>query len=252
MNFFSLFKRNIIFLLKKKIDIDKDIFEKNIKLEELFSFYKTDKAKYLEENAKGNKLSGHGYTEFYEKHFSDFRNKEINILEIGSAYGAAASAFAKYFSKSNIYCLDINLTNFIYRSNQIYPFGIDATNIEMVNKFLKKINFSKDLVNFDIIIDDGSHILSHQLKALNIFFKLVSPGGYYVVEEYKFPEYFEHLNDTDDPPLSKIIEDIKNKKNISVKLFNEETLRFLKIENLKIFEYKGDQKISDIVFLKKL
>ena len=94
MNFFSLFKRNLIFKFKKKIDIDKDIFPKDIDLDKLFYFYKTDKSNYLNENNK----YGHGYSEFYEKHLSKFKDKNLNILEIGSYSGASASAFVKYFN----------------------------------------------------------------------------------------------------------------------------------------------------------
>ena len=243
MNFFSLFKRNLIFKFKKKIDIDNDVFNENISLDELCSFYKTDKAKHI----KITNTIGHGYSIFYQKHLENFQNKKINILEIGSYSGASAAAFAKFFPKANIYCLDVNLTNFIYKSKQIYPYGIDATKIKMVNKFLNKINYP----NFHIIIDDGSHILSDQLNAFNIFFKFVPLDGYYIIEEYKFPEYFEHLNNTIDPTFSEIINDIKNNKNINVNLFNNETSNLLKSENLKIFEYSGEQKISDIVFFKK-
>ena len=103
MNFLSIFKRNLIFKLKKKIDIDKDQFNNNIKLDELFSFYKTDKANYI----KSTKIYGHGYAEFYERHFSNLRDKKLNILEIGSYSGSSAAAFVKYFKNSNIYCLDI-------------------------------------------------------------------------------------------------------------------------------------------------
>ena len=111
MNFFSILKRNLIFKLKKKIDIDKDIFQNNTKLEELFKFYKTDKANYI----KSEKVQGHGYAKFYEKHFSSLRDKKLNILEIGSYSGASAAAFVKYFKDTNIYCLDINLTKFFFR-----------------------------------------------------------------------------------------------------------------------------------------
>ena len=137
MNFFSIFKRNLIFKLKKKIDIDKDTFKNNIELEELFSYYKTDKANFI----KSEKTYGHGYAEFYEKHFSNLRDKKLNILEIGSYSGASAAAFVKYFKDVNIYCLDINLTKFLYKSKKIHPFGLDVSNKRMVEKFLDKINF---------------------------------------------------------------------------------------------------------------
>ena len=54
MNFFSLFKRNIIYLLKNKIDVDKDKFGKKTSLDYLFKKYETDKSNV-----------GHGFTKYY-------------------------------------------------------------------------------------------------------------------------------------------------------------------------------------------
>ena len=139
MNFLSIFKRNLIFKLKKKIDIDKDQFNNNVQLDELFSFYKTDKANYI----KSTKIYGHGYAKFYEKHFSNLRDKKLNILEIGSYSGASAAAFVKYFKDINIYCLDINLTKFLYKSKKIHPFGLDVSNNKMVKKFLINLQQKK-------------------------------------------------------------------------------------------------------------
>ena len=247
MNFLSIFKRNLIFKLKKKIDIDKDIFQKNIKLEELFSFYRTDKANYI----KSEKSHGHGYAEFYEKHFSNLRDKKLNILEIGSYSGASAAAFVKYFKDVNIYCLDINLTKFLYKSKKIHPFGLDVSNKKMVEKFLNKINFSENIKSFDIIIDDGSHILSDQLKAIDYFFKYLNKDGYYVIEDYRFSEFIPHLKDTDDPCVREIFEILKKNNKKDFKFISAETLENLKINSSNIFEYKGNQEISGIAFIKR-
>ena len=247
MNFLSIFKRNLIFKLKKKIDIDKEIFKNNIELEELFSYYKTDKSNYI----KSEKTYGHGYAEFYEKHFSNLRDKKLNILEIGSYSGASAAAFVKYFKDINIYCLDINLTKFLYKSKKIHPFGLDISNKKMIEKFLNKINFFDDIKKFDIIIDDGSHILSDQLKAIDYFFKYLSKDGYYVIEDYRFSEYIPHLKDTDDPCIAEFFQILKKNNKKDFKFISAETLENLKINSSNIFEYKGNQEISGIAFIKR-
>ena len=54
---------------------------------------------------------------------------------------------------------------------------------------------SKKVLSFDLIIDDGSHILSDILKNLIFFFKLLKPNGIYVIEDYKHPNYYPQLND---------------------------------------------------------
>jgi len=248
LNFFSIFKRNLIFKLKKKIDIDKDIFQNNTKLEELFSFYKTDKANYID----SKKNHGHGYAEFYEKHFSNLRDKKLNILEIGSYSGASAAAFVKYFKDIDIYCLDINLTKFLYKSKKIHPFGIDVSNKKMVEKFLNKINFFESIKSFDIIIDDGSHILSDQLKAIDYFFKYLNKDGFYVIEDYRFSEYIPHLKDTDDPCVREFFEILKKNNKKDFKFISVETFENLKKNSSNIFEYKGNKELSSIAFIKKL
>jgi hypothetical protein len=135
LNFFSLFKRNLIFKFKKKINIDKHNNFTNASLDFLFNHYKTDKGSFF------NKDLGSGFSKFYENHLNKFKNDNINILEIGSYSGASAAAFAKYFPNSKIYCLDINLRNFIYRSDRIFPYGIDSSNNKMLLNFLNKIDF---------------------------------------------------------------------------------------------------------------
>ena len=64
----------------------------------------------------------------------NFKNKKINILEIGSYAGSSAAAFVKYFPKSNVFCFDINISNFEYKSKNIHVFGIDINNKKKVKK----------------------------------------------------------------------------------------------------------------------
>lgn len=247
MNFLSLLKRNLIYKFKIKKNIDEDIFKQDVSLDFLFEYYKTDKAN----NFKNKVGKGHGYSAFYEKHFKEFRSKKINLLEIGSYSGASAAAFVKYFKNVNIYCLDINLTRFKFKSKHIFTYGIDANNKKSISNFLKKINFDNSIGKFDIIIDDGSHILSDQLKSLNYFFKYLKIGGYYVIEEYRFPEYYKHLKDTEECSINDLFEDIIYKGNVSNKFIDISTIKSLVENKLNVFTYKGNHKDSDILFIKK-
>ena len=121
----------------------------------------------------------------------------------------------------------------------------------MISKFLSKIDFFNSIKNFDIIIDDGSHKQSDQLFALDFFYKHVVAGGFYIIEDYKFPNYFTHLNDVDDLKINDLIIKINNKENITSKLISQNTIDDIFKNNLKIFEYKGNTNISDIVFFEK-
>ena len=158
MNLLKQYKRHLLYIIKKKINIDLDKKSSSDSLTNLFNYYGTDKV-------------GHGYTQFYEKHFKPIKKKNLNILEIGSYSGASAASFVKYFPNSKIYCADINISNFKFLSKRIQVYGLDISNKKMINNFFKKINITYGQKYFDIIIDDGSHKLSDMLFSLNIFLK---------------------------------------------------------------------------------
>jgi predicted O-methyltransferase YrrM len=247
LNFLSLYKRQLIFFFKKKINIDLHNKEKNLSLENLFIKYGSDKAKGL----YNNKNIGHGYTKFYLKNLEKLKYKKLNILEIGSYAGASAAAFSKFFPKSKIFCLDINISNFKYVSKNINVFGIDATKEKSCRSFIRKANISSKDKYFDIIIDDGSHHLGDILNGIKFYFKYIKPNGFYVVEDFRLPNFFKHLNVVNEPKIDKLIHFIKRKKNFKSKILNKnlQNILFEKIASIK--NYHGKTKISDIVFFKK-
>ena len=132
----------------------------------------------------GDKGTVHSYIPEYERLFEPYRDKEINILEIGIAYGESLELWDKYFNNAKIFGADIHEKEIF--SDKIKPGGYkdddrftiwisDATKPE----FLDVIGDTK----FDIIIDDGSHILQDQVKTFNLMKPLMNPGGIYVIED---------------------------------------------------------------------
>ena len=144
MNFFSLFKRNLLYKFKRKISIKEDKFL-NDNLDELFFYYGSDKA----DRFRIKNTNGHGFSKFYTKHLINYKKREIHILELGSYAGASAAAFAKYFPYSKIYCFDINISNFKYSSDNIYVYGIDLRDEIKVFKKLSYIFEKNNFKKFD-------------------------------------------------------------------------------------------------------
>ena len=246
MNFFSLFKRNIIYKFKKKILIDIDKVE-NKSLDKLFQFYGSDKGNFFE---TGN-TKGHGYSDFYTSQLNDLKDNKINILEIGSYAGGSAAAFAKYFSKANIFCLDINISNFKYKSEKIHVYGLDIKNLSKVKKTLSKIFKENHFNNFDIIIDDGSHNLKDILLSLNFFFKYLKNNGTFIIEDFKHPNYYQYNRNLDHILVDQFLENVGNKKISNSSIFTEEDQIYLinSVKNINI--KKGNLIDSDICFIKK-
>jgi predicted O-methyltransferase YrrM len=246
LNYFRQFKRFLIYKIKKKINIDLEKNQKHLSINELFQYYKTDKADKWQNNL------GHGFSKYYEKYFKNLKNKKINILEVGSFSGASAASFVKFLPFSKIYCLDINITNFKYHSKKIKVFGLDISKEKMVKKFFKKINISSETKFFDIIIDDGSHKLSDLIISLNTFYKNLKPGGLFVIEDFKHPNYYNHLNDCDELDIPKIINQIKNKKIFNSNILHKEVITDILSTVEFINTYRGLKADSDVAFLKKL
>ena len=246
MNFLSLFKRYLIFKFKKKISIDYDkITSKS--LDYLFHEYGSDKANIFKPIQK----PGHGYSKYYEKKLEIYKNKNINILEIGSYAGASAAAFTKYLPKSKVHCFDVNISNFKYKSKNINVYGIDINNKKKVIKTLNKIFLEQNFSQFDLIIDDGSHNLSDILNSLKIFFKYVKNKGLYIIEDYKHPNYYKYNRNIDHLLVDQIFESLNDKKLFNSNIFNDDDQKEI-IKSIKSIEtFKGNLNDSDISFITK-
>lgn len=60
--------------------------------------------------------------------------------------------------------------------------------------FLLKIK--KEIPNIDILLDDGSHITSHQIKTFNYLYENINKNGFYAIEDLR-NSYEEFLNPHD-------------------------------------------------------
>ena len=247
MNFFSLFKRNLIYKFKKKISIKNDFLNNKKDLDELLFFYGSDKAEIF--RLKNEK--GHGFSKFYKNYLSELNNEQINILEIGSYAGASAAAFSKYIPNSKVFCFDVNITNFKYSSDKIFVYGLDIKNEYKVSKILKQIFKKNKFEKFDLIIDDGSHLLSDMLFSFNFFLKYVKKNRFYIIEDFKHPNYYKYNNDTNEILVDNLLEIIPKKEYFHSKIINKKDQEFIFNEVKKIDIYKGNLKDSDICFIKK-
>ena len=246
MNFFSLFKRNLIYSFKKKISIDDDNININ-SLDGLFYHYGSDKSDIF----KKTENKGHGYSKFYKQKLEKLRNQKINILEIGSFAGASAAAFVKYLPESNIFCFDVNISNFEYKSKKIHVFGLDINNQKKTIKTVNQITDYYKIKEFDIIIDDGSHNLSDILMGFKFFFKYLKSKGLYIIEDFKHPNYYRRNKNINHILIDELFKNLENKNTFNSDLFTKnEQLDFMNMID-KIEVYKGNLNDSDIGFITK-
>jgi SAM-dependent methyltransferase len=225
------------------------LFEKN--LDFLFEFFNSDKGEYYIDQyvqpikRKNIKIKSHGYSKFYEKYFFELKNNNINILEIGSFYGNASAALFFYFRNANIYSADINPDMFKYFSQRINFFFTDSSKRSSIEK-----NILNRKVNFDIIIEDASHMLKDQIISLFMLFKILNPGGYFIVEELDFPETKENMRINQSPPdLKTILKNILKKQDFFSKYIDQKEKEYF-LKNFEFIKfYKGN--INEFAIIKK-
>ena len=189
-----------------------------------------------------------GLQNFMKKNSIILKKKNFNILEIGTWEGASTASFSLYFPKSFIYGIDRNY-RFKYKSKNIKFLNCNIRKDSDLREFERKFRNKK----FEVIIDDGSHLLNDMIFSLKFFFKYLDKKGLYVIEDYNAPVYFKELNDAKDKELlfQEILGKIKKKQKFKSKILDDSDQDYL-FKNISNVEYyKGKTKISDIAFLSK-
>lgn len=134
----------------------------------------------IHDNLEKPTLKWNTYFETYETHLSKFIGKNPVLLEIGIAKGGSLEMWAKYFQNGEIHGIDANekIKNHVYKEPNIYCHLGDQGSPEYWEYFKKATD-----ITFDIIIDDGSHVNSHQILTLINLFPRLKMGGVYVIED---------------------------------------------------------------------
>ena len=129
-------------------------------------------------------IMGHrsGYTPYYDLLFRHLKNEKINFAEIGIENNASTKMWRKYFSKAKIYGFEFEdikikkakkhkLKNTVYHK-------IDVSNQKNIHKAFSKIN-----KQFDIIIDDSTHIFDHQINVIKKVHPFIKRNGILIIED---------------------------------------------------------------------
>jgi predicted O-methyltransferase YrrM len=116
--------------------------------------------------------------ELYEQLFSAHRGSASKVFEIGVRRGGSIRMWRKYFPNATIYGLDIDAG----AVNRVI--GERALGIQIDQSDNDQLEaFGKQYGPFDIGIDDGSHIWSHQISTFERLWRYIRPGGLFVIED---------------------------------------------------------------------
>ena len=148
----------------------------------------------------------HPYTLFYDGLFKNKKDEPLKIAELGILHGGSLLMWKSYFPNSEIYGFDNdnNLINHFknnHNNDKITLSHIDITSEESIKKAFDDLN-----VLYDIIIDDTTHQLDHQIKIIENTYKYLKPGGILIIEDI-FKSYNENDYITRLEPILKEFQD---------------------------------------------
>jgi hypothetical protein len=134
-----------------------------------------------------DKEYAHGYLNAYDALFSPFRNKALNIFEVGYWFGGSCELWKRYFPKAYIYAIDIALprstarrckakciTTFIPATERVF--------LSMINIWDLTASYFEDH-HPHIAIDDGSHMIQDQVRFIQVTYPMLHKGGLLIVED---------------------------------------------------------------------
>lgn len=153
-------------------------------LKELGQKYKTDKVD------NHHTYNGMSYCDIYERYLSKNRLQVKTFVEIGIRDGCSLRMWKEYFPNAHIYGIDIDPRCKQFEEDRITCFIGDQNNEE----FLLKIK--EEIGEYDVLLDDGSHITEHQIKTFNNLYENCKENGFYIIEDLQnsYEEILNHHN----------------------------------------------------------
>ena len=118
------------------------------------------------------------YFPIYERHFRDFVYKPVTFIEIGCGRGGSLQMWKRYFGPhARIVGIDI--------LSECKQFEEDQVEIRIGAQ--QDLQFLESIVaEFgapDIVLDDGSHVMSHVIASFQFLYPRVAKNGVYMVED---------------------------------------------------------------------
>lgn len=169
----------------------------------------------MDVNYPSDKNSYHSYIEdVYEEYFSKYRNKKINLLEIGVSFSGSIRLWNDYFKNAQIYGIDNFSCGLEHRSKAEDLISGSIKKIKIICANAYETKTLSDLPEFDIIIDDGPHTLTTQLKCIELYLPKLKSTGIMFIEDIVIDFDYDYEGDelSKHPIMEKLIDKIPNEK----------------------------------------
>ena len=118
------------------------------------------------------------YFPIYERHFARFVYQPVTMIEIGCGEGGSLQMWKRYFGPhARIIGIDVNPDCARFAEDQIEIRIGPQEDVQFLDRVLNEFGPP------DIVLDDGSHVMSHVVATFSWLYSRVSPTGVYAVED---------------------------------------------------------------------
>lgn len=124
-----------------------------------------------------DKISIHHYEQAFSRHLEPFCDQQdFGMVEIGYGSGSGVTFWTGLFPHGYLYCLD----------RDVEESGSRYAVIKADQSSIQDLTAAQEAVHhvISLIVDDGSHLPSHQLFTFSFLFQtLLQEGGIYIIED---------------------------------------------------------------------
>jgi len=162
-----------------------------------------------------DKNSCHSYIEdVYEEYLAPYRNKKINLLEIGVSFSGSIRLWNDYFKNAQIYGVDNFSCGEEYKNKSKDLIGGEVKNIKIICDDAYDESVADQLPEFDVIIDDGPHTLNTQLKCIQLYLSKLKSDGIMFIEDIIVDFEYDYQGDelSEHPTIRSLIRKIPDGK----------------------------------------
>ena len=190
------------------------------------------------------------YLSTYDRLFSAYRDKPVQLLEVGVQNGGSLEIWLKYFSQAKkIVGIDINpaCSSLQFNDPRVTILVGDA------NSDVAEKQIALHAQQLDIVIDDGSHRSSDIIKTFARYFPKVSNGGVFVVEDLHCSYWKEFEGGLHEPYSSmsffKLLADVVNHEHWGIEKKRSELIQGIADQYKAVFNENSLSQIHSVEFM---
>lgn len=127
------------------------------------------------------------YLPIYDQLLGPYVGTEVKMLEIGVSKGGSLALWREFLGKKAlIFGIDVNPECAAYNGENGNVRIGSQDDLQFLESVVREMN------GLDIVLDDGSHVASHQRASFNALFPMLSEGGLYIIEDVQ-TAYWPHF-----------------------------------------------------------